>query len=64
MYFLTSAPKEVKEDLNQSEQPCSLLASSLSAWSNFASLTVQNAPSEDSDETVRMLKLIWIFAGR
>ena len=30
----------------------------------FASLTIQNALSEDSDQTARMRSLIWIFAGR
>ena len=38
--------------------------SSLSASRNFASLAIQNAPSEDSDQTARMRRLIWIFAGR
>ena len=38
--------------------------SSLSAWRNLASLAIQNAPSEDSDQTARMRRLIWIFAGR
>ena len=38
--------------------------SSLSAWRNFASLTIQNAPIEDSDQTARMRRLIWILAGR
>ena len=33
---------------------------SLSAWRNVASLAIQNAPGEDSDQTAR----IWIFAGR
>ena len=28
------------------------------------SLAIQNAASEDSDETARMRRLIWIFAGR
>ena len=37
---------------------------SLSAWRNFASLAIQIAPSEDSDQTARMRRLIWIFAGR
>ena len=41
-----------------------LLESSLSAWRNIASLAIQNAPSEDSDQTARMRSLIWIFAGR
>ena len=38
--------------------------SSLSAWRNFASLTIFIAPSEDSDQTARSRILIWIFAGR
>ena len=38
--------------------------SSLSAWRNFASLAIQKAPSEDSDQTARMRRLIRIFAGR
>ena len=37
--------------------------SSLSAWWNFASLAIQNTPSEDSDQTAQMCMLIWIFAG-
>ena len=37
--------------------------SSFSTWKNFASLAIQNVPSEDSDQTVRMSRLIWIFAG-
>ena len=41
-----------------------LFGSLLSAWRNFASLAIQNAPSEDSDQTARMCRLIWIFAGR
>ena len=40
------------------------LASSLSAWRNFVSLAIQNAPCEDSDQTARMRSLILIFAGR
>ena len=38
--------------------------SSLSAWRNVAPLAIQNAPGEDSDQTARMRRLIWIFAGR
>ena len=38
--------------------------SSLPAWGNFASLTIQNALSEDSDQTVQLHRLIRIFAGR
>ena len=37
--------------------------STLSAWRHCASLTIQNAPSEDSDQTAQR-GLIWIFAGR
>ena len=37
---------------------------SLSAWRNLASLAIQNAPSEDSDQTARMRRLIWIFTKR
>ena len=38
-------------------------ASSLSAWRNFASLAIQNVLSEDSDQTVWVHRLIWIFTG-
>ena len=38
--------------------------SSLSTWRVFASLAIQNVPSKDSDQTARMRRLIWIFAGR
>ena len=37
--------------------------SSLSAWRSVASVVIQNVPSEDSDLTVWMRRLIWIFAG-
>ena len=37
--------------------------SSLSAWKTSASLDIQNVHKEDSDQTARMLRLIWIFAG-
>ena len=40
------------------------LESSLSAWIHFASLAIQNAHSEDSDQTARMRSLIWTFAER
>ena len=30
----------------------------------IASSTIQNAPSDDSDQTARMRRLIWIFTGR
>ena len=38
--------------------------SSLSAWRNLVSLAIRNALCEDSDQTARMRRLIWIFAGR
>ena len=38
--------------------------SSLAVFSNFALLAIPTPPSEDSDETVRMDRLIGIFAGR
>ena len=40
----------------------SLIRGIVVAWRNFASLGIQNAPSEDSDQTVRWLS--WIFVGR
>ena len=39
------------------------LESWLSVCRNFASLAIQNAHTEDSDQTARMRRLIWIFAG-
>ena len=36
---------------------------SLCAWRNFASLATQTAPSEDSDQTARLRRLILTFAG-
>ena len=36
----------------------------LSAWRNIGSLATHWAHSEDSDQTGRMPKLIWVFAGR
>ena len=38
--------------------------SSLSAWRKLGSLATHWAHSEDSDQTGRMPKLIWVFAGR
>ena len=38
--------------------------SSLSAWRKFGSLATHWAHSEDSDQTGRMPRLIWVFAGR
>ena len=37
--------------------------SSLSAWRNSGPLTTYWAHSEDSDQTWRMPRLIWVFAG-
>ena len=37
--------------------------SSLSAWRNLGSLATHWAHSEDSDQTGRMPRLIWVFAG-
>ena len=38
--------------------------SSLSAWRSLGSLIVLGAYSEDSDQTGRMPRLIWVIAGR
>ena len=35
--------------------------SSLPTWKNLGSLTIQKAHSEDSDQTARMRRLIWVF---
>ena len=37
--------------------------SSLSAWRNIESLATQWAQSEDPDQTGRMPRMIWVFAG-
>ena len=37
--------------------------SSLSAWRKLGSLAIHWAHSEDSDQTGRMSRLIWVFAG-
>ena len=37
---------------------------SLSAWRNLGSLATHWAQSKDSDQTRRMPRLIWVFAGR
>ena len=37
--------------------------SSLSAWRNLGSLATNWVHSEDSDQTGRMPRLIWVFAG-
>ena len=33
----------------------------LSTWRKFASLAIQNVPSEDSDKTAQACRLIWIY---
>ena len=38
--------------------------SSLSAWRNLEPLAIHWAHSEDSDQTGRMPRLLWVFAGR
>ena len=38
--------------------------SSMSAWRNLGSLPTHCAHSKDSDQTGRMPRLIWVFAGR
>ena len=38
--------------------------SSLSAWRKLSSLVIHWAQSEDPDQTGRMPRLIWVFAGR
>ena len=38
--------------------------SSLSAWRKIGSLAINWAHSEDSDQTGRMPRLIWVFVGR
>ena len=38
--------------------------SSLSAWRKIGSLATHWAHSEDSDQTGRMPRLMWVFAGR
>ena len=58
MHLLVCVPREDKSNWAsaQSDQ------SSLATWRNFASLAIQNAPCDDSDQTAWM-RLIWIFAG-
>ena len=44
---------------------CSVWSESLlSAWRNLGTLATHWAQSEDSDQTGRMPRLIWVFAGR
>ena len=51
------------EDSDQPGHPPSLTESSLSAWSKPGSLAPHWAHKEDSDQTVRMHKLNWVFTG-
>ena len=44
--------------------PCGLIRFIVSASKKLYILTAQHALSEVSDQTVRMRRLIWIFAGR
>ena len=37
--------------------------STLSIWRKFASLAIQNMPSDDSDQTAWMCRLTWFLAG-
>ena len=44
---------------------CPVLSeSSLSAWRKLGSLATDGAHSEDADQTGRVPRLIWVFAGR
>ena len=42
---------------------CSLISIFVVPMKQLASLAIQNATSEDSDQTLPMGMLIWIFAG-
>ena len=65
-----NVPSYMSHDVRPTKTQISLrlravwLESSLSASRNFASLAIQNARSEDSDQTARMCRLIWTWAGR
>ena len=50
------------EDSDQPGHPPS--ESSLSAWRELRSLATYSAHIKDSDQTGRMPRLIWVFAGR
>ena len=52
------------EDSDQPVHPLSLISLPLSAWRKLGPLTTYWAHSEDSDQTGRMPRLIWVFAGR
>ena len=51
------------EDSDKPEHPPVWSESSLSAWRNLGSLATHWAHSEDSDQTGRMPRLIWVFVG-
>ena len=51
------------EDSDQHGRP-GWSESSLSAWRKLGSLATHLAHSEDSDQTGRMPRLIWVFTGR
>ena len=57
---MTCAPSE---DTDQPRHPPSLIRSLLSAWGSIGSLATHWAHSEDSDQTARMPRQIWVFAG-
>ena len=52
------------EDSDQPGQSPQSDQSSLSAWRKLGSLATHWMHSEDSDQTGRMPRLIWVFAGR
>ena len=51
------------EDSDQPGHPPKSDQSSLSAWRKLGSFATHWAHSKDSDQTVRMPRLIWVFAG-
>ena len=60
-HLLICAPYE---DLISLRIRAVLSESSLFAWRNFASLVIQNAADEYSDQTVRIYRLVWTFDAR
>ena len=60
-YLLTCAPNE---DSDKPAHPRSLIIVFVVRVKDFAFLAIPNAPSEDSDQTVWMCRLIWIFSGK
>ena len=59
-YLLTCASNKGS---NQSPHLCSLISLPY-PHEEIPSMAIQNVPSEDSDQTAQMCRLIWIFAGR